>query len=1383
MKSLGAAVCGQVRLPVALLLLGAAPAVAGGIDQEIAVTGVVSGPARALIELVPLADPHRQGGLALRGELGPEREASATVGDDGAFRIVAPRAAMWRLRVSAPGHVGMEYPLVPLTDEVELPAVELPRDAGLEVRALDPAGSPVSGARFLVRPYRPLDAATGWRPQWQPAPQLAVTGPAGRATLPARSGDSMHVEVLAVGFLPAAVTGVRQPRLDVRLRPAVPRRFRVRGPGRRPLPGAVAWLDGMDLPAGASDAEGWLSLDLPQDRRARLRLLDAGGASLETTFEPPAAGAPPKAPPVFDLAAPVTLAGRVIGLPARRPLAGAIVWTHRDFASAVRTDATGGFRLALLPGSRAPLRAAAGGYFEETVEMPPAALAGPPGPVLALSPQSFLVGSVVDPAGSPLAAVEVRARYDTAGMRLVSPALRRSVTLTRTGAAGRFRVGGLAPGVTYVVRFAKPGFAPRILHATAGGAGAAPEPLAVVLTPGATATGLVQDLEDQAVAGAVVELHPSARGTTAERIRALRDPDPALGARAVSGADGRFVLRDLPAGRFDLAAAAPGFAAARVPGVTIPEGRERVEIGIVILEPEQVVTGRVQERGGRPVEGAAVRIAPADPLEAALAAGSDAAAAEAEATTDAAGWFHLRSRRRGERLDLSVERHGYATAALAGITVPLDQPLVVTLAPASRVAGRVVDGDARALAGIPIDAVAERAVFVDGGLLNTGRVFSTVSGADGGFVFEAIEPGRVKLTASPAGWQEATLDLAVPEGGHLEGVELVLLQAASVAGQVLGPDGSPAVGAEIGRHEPAPPGVTVRLRAPLARTDGDGRYRIEGLAPAPLALEATHPASGRAVADLAAEPGENRLDFQLAGGRALAGHVVDSAAAPVAGAAVRLRSGAASWTFPQVLTGSDGGFRFEGLEPGDYALDAAKPGAGKTREPVPVSVAEAPVEAVLLELDPTGVIHGRILGLALEELGQVRLVLGWLPAEAAEVGYDGTYSISDVPPGTWRVAARLPRSGRQAEGEVAVDPGAGPATLDLDFGSGLALRGLARRNGSPLAGATVVLSGSGLAPASAETDAGGAFAFHGLQPDSYRLELSDFRTGLSHARSVELREDLEVVLDLETGAIAGRVLDARERRPLGRAEVTLTQVEGDLPGPGSRSALSAADGTFAFSDVVAGAWRLAAGKAGFATVERVTSVEAGERQDLEIPLEPAAGLTLTVRSFSLRPAGVVYVAALDPAGRPAVAGTYQTDPEGRLRLQGLAAGTWQLVLGAPGAATVEVSATAPGGETTVVLPRGGELYARVPELVREPVAAEGLLRDPGGRVLRQVGPGGLLQERWPLRGGEVHVSGIPHGAWQLDVVAADGRAWSGQVLISAGQSAELELGHDEGRTR
>lgn len=1156
-------------------------------EQEIVVTGQILGTdgpqSKVRVELRPLLSSYERGRTRLAGGKDESAPAAGALTDDGgSFRVLAPSAGMWRLLAHMPGRVPMEYPAVPLTEEMDVPPVELPRDTGLEVKVVGDSGAPIPGAKVLVSQRRVRDAYTPWQPAWGPAERFGITDAKGRLALPALQGEDLTVEVVAPGFQPRSLA-VRPARVTVQLSRGTGRRIEVLDTRRRPAGNILVWVEGMGLTAAVSGEDGRLSLTLPVDKRTALRLLAAGGDHLEADVVP----RPGSERVRLTLKSPETVSGRVIDILQRGPIAGALVWMGRDYATYVRTDRSGNYVLKTAPGAQRPLRAVASGFFEE-VE----------GPTFALSPKAFLHGSVVDGQGKALAGVDIRVRYDPgAVVQRAGQRLRRSGGLARSRGHGDFRAGGLVPGAAYTLRFATPGFAPQIVKAEAPRTGAPGSPLRVVLTPGKVAFGSVLDENECPVAGAVVELVPPPDSNMSVRLQQIREPDAALRSRAVTDAAGRFEMRGVRAGRFDLAVQARGFAAVRVPGIGIPAQRERFDLGTVVLKPEVLLSGRVQTPEGAPLEGASVRIKPEDPLEEAAFDEN----ATPDAVTDATGGFQLSGRRAGDMLKLVVARAGYATAELSGVAANPEKPLVVILNPASVLAGRVVDEDDEPVTGALLTAVSQRMVVVGGSVLTKGPVFQTRSRDDGSFTIQ-VEPGPVELTASGPGWQTAVLNLKVLEGKDLEGVEVVLRKAAILTGRVSGSDGAPVVGAEIRRHEPEQPGV-FNYYGPWTSTDGDGRYRIDGLAAGPLSAEASHKVFGRAVRGLDLQPGENVVDFQLDGGGEVSGLVVDGLGSPVAGARVRLLAKSRSGQPAQTLSQPDGRFTVQGLSAGTYDVSASKEGLGQTRTPVSVQVGEAAGQEVVLELVRYGVIRGRILGLDAEDLVRVRLSIAWAPAEAAQVSYDGSYRISDVPPGTWRVAAQLPRTGRQAESEVTVDAETGEGRLDLDFRQGLTLSGVVRRNGKPLAGASVAATGKAGAPSWSETDPEGRFSLQGLSHDSYLLEVSDFRTGLFHSREIDLQENQRVLIDLKTGTLSGVVRDARSGEPVPQAEVSVLPATGSLQG--RQNTVTGLDGSFSLSELSLGSWSLSVIGPGFQTLKQVVSISGSEAREISLTLQPA----------------------------------------------------------------------------------------------------------------------------------------------------------------------------------
>ncbi|HVT60600.1 MAG TPA: carboxypeptidase-like regulatory domain-containing protein [Thermoanaerobaculia bacterium] len=177
----------------------------------------------------------------------------------------------------------------------------------------------------------------------------------------------------------------------------------------------------------------------------------------------------------------------------------------------------------------------------------------------------------------------------------------------RTGADGRVAVPDLPPDYGLVVRAS--GFALFYEQQTrpeialdAGGAGGQPCPDLVAgpvmrLQPGRELTGSIRDPQGRPVAGAAVwqpgEVHDSTALSAAYLL---------AGPSARSGADGRFVLRDLGPDRLQ-----DGIEICRDGFLTAVTGEPPLAAALaVVLTPSAAIAGRVLEPGGAPIFGAQV---------------------------------------------------------------------------------------------------------------------------------------------------------------------------------------------------------------------------------------------------------------------------------------------------------------------------------------------------------------------------------------------------------------------------------------------------------------------------------------------------------------------------------------------------------------------------------------------------------------------------------------------------------------------------------------------------------------------------------------------------------------------------------------------------------
>lgn len=1357
----------QAVLLVLLVLL--IPALAAAVP--ISINGSVIGPggspvSGARVLLIPFPKAGEAARLEMEGKADPELAATATTGADGAFRLEAPEAGMWKVAVQAKGMVPQEALLAPLLEETELPPARLESDAKLEVRVAGPDGKPVAGAR--VRASDPVGPMRAGLRRWQTPERAALTDDKGVAVLPRSARERLLVRAGAEGRPFAEEEEVAGGSVTLRLAAGTARQIRVMdAAGKSPVPGVWVRVGDSRWVAGRTDADGRFALPLAAKGKSKVALTAEDGRQLETYAEPPRPEE--KGARVLTLPALETLAGRVISAADGRPVAGALVW-NQDPATMRRAGADGAYRFDVVAGSDAYVMAAAPGYLPAEGRLGVTS-AMRRGPTLALEPALAAAGVVVDEQGRPVPGVQVQIQASpTARIRAVAAYL--SGGTSRTSASGRFRVPGLMAGVPYGLRLTKTGFAvtradvPPLDPSRPGHGGT---DLRFVLHKGKTGFGRVVDQSDRPVAGARVELRP-ARSSDRRMFTFLRESDP-VRYEATVDATGRFEVRDLPAGTWELTARGSGFAPLTVPGLTIPEGGGATDLGTVVLVPGVAIEGYAVDPEGKPVPGAEIYLAEAaaDPMSRFFRQEEP----EPVATSAVDGFFRIVDRSAGESVNLDASRPGYAPAVALGVQVPPEQPVRLVLQPSSAVEGRTVDPDGKPVAGVRVFVHPSDPMSLGGGfrMFSSTRSMHAFSDETGFFRVENVIPGGIELQAMATGYQRSEIEnLEVRSGQELRGVEVVLSPGAVIEGRVFSPSGQPLVGAEVGVSDP-----TMDFFFGEATTDGDGRFRLEGIAPGTRAVQAEHKSYRRAVRELEVRLGENSIDLRLEGGVEISGRVVDEGGAPVANARVTLRAGPMSWNQPDATSGADGSYTLDGVADGTYNVVADKEGFARSRDGVEVTVAGNSVAGIELKLSAGGAIVGQLSGLDFADLSKVRI---WLAGsrQSGQVSPDGGYRIDHVGPGEHRVTASLAGGSRQAEGRVTLEPGAPEARLDLEFEGGHLLTGRVLRNGEAARGLHVSLSGAGSTGRRGDTDHEGRFRFEGLDAGTYELEVYGYNTGARHRESVELSTDRDVLIQLQTVAVSGRVVDAEDQSPIANAQVLLLAAQQDETAPWQNTDTNTdSRGVFRLRDVAEGSWKVRAVQEGYGPEEVDIQVDSGRPVDgVELSLQRTEGIVLEVLLATGRPPDLVHTAVFDAAGRVVTRGTYPPGEDGRVRVASVAPGAWDLFLDSDGSAPVVVSVTAPGNAGRVVLPRAGGLSLKVPGLAEARVGAKVKLTDANGKVYR-VPWGGGVQKDFDLNRGSRRFEELAPGQWTLDVSATDGRTWSGSATVVPGGMAEVTL--------
>ncbi len=1375
------------------------PAQAAGADDPLTLSGrVVDEDARPLagatVELRPVVGSWEKA----RSELpGLERQATAATSTDGdgRYRLAVPDSGFWELVAEASERVPARLEVGPVEGPETAQEMMLYPAVPVEVRVLDAEGEPIHGARIAVEGdggnlprHRARTSTLG-----RSARQIAVTGEDGRATVARREGETLAVSAVAEGFAPVALVEAADATITLRLAPGEPITVEVRDAAGDPVPEALLRFGQSRLSLGLTGEDGRLTFDRDPGAELTLMALSTAGPwrhhvvdvmpeEDEGDGNGDDGGAEPVELAVVELPPLVTLTGRTLERTERTPVAGAWVWASGFSHAPVRSDSRGNFSLSTPATERPLLRADAGGFGGAFVRLRQEQAADG-GPVtILLAATATAAGRVVDGEGQPVAGARLRAVPD--GSRR-SHRIDASTEIF-TGPDGRFTLDELSVDTPHTLTAVHADFAPASLHLEALPAGARRQGLEIVLGTASVAFGRVVDVDEVAVPGAEVTLTPALASSdiTALMLAARSGVPPAT---ATTDREGYFEIGGLADGRFDLAADAAGFAPLAVPGVELPPGGGRVDLGTLFLEPGLRLEGQVVDSNGEPVAEAWVWARDDNAMGMGSLIGADRR--EADSRTGPDGRFVVDGLARGNQQSVRAEAEGYTRALLSGVEIPAEEPLRIVLERSASLSGVVTDSS-----GAPVEGARVMVRAEPGNVPITGsRFVNARSDEDGLFTIDGVTPGRLSLRASAVGFQaDERTGLEVVAGENLDDLRIVLEPGATVTGRVLDSLGNPLPETQVGivRDETA-----VAFGGGTSdRTDADGVYRMQGVPPGERSVEAVHEGHQRQVRDLTVVAGENRLDFRLQAGVSVSGRVVDEGGVPVAGALV---SAVLTGDHPGLRPGGEttdgsGVFRLEGLSPGAYSLSARKDGFAVTTLEEPVEVASGPIQGIEIVLNRGAVVTGRLLGAELEDLAGAKVVAGNFARQdrmplIGSVDYEGRFRIEGVPAGEWTLIAVLSDGLPAAQEPLTVAPGQREASVDIDLGADKAsLRGRIRIGGEPAASAYLSLAGQDTAARGfGRADHQGRFEVRGLEDGTYEMEIVQLASGQTRVETVEVRGDTEIDLDIEVSSVSGVVIADGEPVERARVEIERTDTAPNVRQPVRTDPA----GRFRIASLVAGTYRLRASAEGYAPGEATVTVEeTTPLTGVEIRLQPAGGLVLEVRGAYGAPPEEVRVAALEP-GRAASPGDLPPNggpptvysmrrpvgEEGRVRLDGLPPGSWDLLVGDGRSAVTRRRVTSPGPPVVIPLERGHLLTVRVPDLAE--VGQFGRIEVTGADGRRFIGLGwsGDVQSNWLMNSGEARVDQLPAGRWTVTASTPDGRTWTGSAVTAGGAPAEVVL--------
>jgi len=1268
--------------------------------------------------------------------------AETTTAPGASFTLDVPREALpLRVELSAKGHVARSFTVV-LPEQAKLPPARLAPGRTLSVRVVAGHG-PVQGA--AVWGEASLGPWGGLPGRWHGALARQVTDAHGGARFTVPS-DPCSLDLLAVGpegrWGELSRRAARGRSLRISLRTArlpvtVTRRdgepaagVLVTSPAAPPGTGVVTARDGTASPWVAASG-GWTAVAEDGGRMA-----SASGTSL------PAEGK--RAHLVLDN--PSTVALRITGAP------GGVVIENTAFGGASPSHwvavADGTIDLPVLGGTQCFLWGP--GVTPLRVVIRP----GQPSVAVHLRRAATVSGTVVDPAGNPVAGAAIVPRVLPWWM-IVNPGNLSTVRLLPlpaplavTGPDGRFDLGEL-PAAPMIVEAMAPGYPPVRSKRLPLPPGAHPAVL-LKLRRGATLSLRVTDPQGAPLEGVAVTVHlpdATSRSSGAMMLGAGTEGEKRQEpvASAATDREGRATLRAVPTGKVLVQLVKSGFVTRTLYKVTVdPAG---TDLGDVVLEPGVTVAGTVVDPDGNPVAGAQVMATRT----------AEAPVFSPTVTADEKGHFEVPDLDGKGELYLQAQAEGWVPAPPVKVVLPPDGEVEVPVRHERSLSGRVVaKGSGEPLAGARVMASVIQTMTIPG--MGVAKTYVSAGDAttagDGGFRIGHLAPGPLSLTISARGYQKAKRQVDIPEDTEPAPLLIELEKGAELRGRVLGPDGAPVAGARV-----------QTMGRPFQETQSgpDGDFVLDGLPPGTYEVQATTSdlhGSGTGTAGSGEE-----LVIRMQRPRRILGHVTGPEGEPVAG--VRIQVWGAT-RIPPAETGPDGSFTVEKVFPGEVRLRALKEGFAPVTRDLTVPADHDPT--VEIQLSRGGTVEGEIRGLSASELERCTItarVAGTHP------GPDGRFVLRGVPLGTVTVTASVMPGNRSRSAVTTVNDAETPAHVTIDFAGGVELSGTVTRAGLPVQGLLVQVRGIGMpGGGSTATDADGAFELTGLAPGEYQLTVQSAAGEPLTGRHLVLEQDTSLDLEVPAGGIEGTVSASDTGAPVsGASLIARRQGLPDIV----KQASSGPDGAFRIDRLPDGTFTVTVSAEGYEGATRTVTVADGLLSQADLSLDPGEGLTLLVHEASGTPAGTITVTAMS-GGVVQPDFWVNCDGEGRCRLKQLPEGDWTLFVASTGAALIR--ATSPGPEVPVQLRPVGSLIVRAPTgegaawRARVTDAATGLAVP----IRRQYNPGG--SEWVPVPAGGLPLR-LPEGSYTVEGAGPAGGTASRNVTVKAGQRAVVSLGQGE----
>lgn len=529
-----------------------------------------------------------------------------------------------------------------------------------------------------------------------------------------------------------------------------------------------------------------------------------------------------------------------------------------------------------------------------------------------------------------------------------------------------------------------------------------------------------------------------------------------------------------------------------------------------------------------------------------------------------------------------------------------------------------------------------------------------------------LQPQAYAVVVRAPGMATQAWDRVVVARGRVERITARLAPGVSIAGRVVGADGTPVAGASVmGFHQPS------FMGCPAVTTGSDGSFLLEGLREGRYWLMCGSDEHGRGQANPVTSPSVGTT-IRLGGVGWVEGRVLGGDGSPRAGVSLRPWGNEPfGYVYSQVhRVAADGSFRLP-LTPGSWTVDAWDE-SGALAQGTKASVKVGETTRVEIRLPAGGVVRGTVTDAEGHHVegAEVYVRMGGFPPgpnreQYARTGSEGGFQLKGLPLEPLKLHVRHPRHADTTwEGTPAAEGSATHVTIRMGGGAritGQVLRG----EGVPAAGEQVNLFQNWFEPRSTFCDAQGTYVFEPVAAGTWQLSTGVFengapgqvKTGIVVGPEGTVRVDF--VARGGTGTLTGRI--TLSGKPAAGSLVRVLDARGEA---GQQAATADAQGAWRVEGLQPGALRVIVQVPSGATVQRTVELD---EETLAATLDLVLG-TSTVRGRVLRGDGQPVTGAWvtleaadgdgDAMGRMRAQKTTATD--GSFAADGLEAGRYLL---------------------------------------------------------------------------------------------------------------------------